>query len=336
MGTLGREIMTKFVKDCLNDGLPLEKITLEKFLNDYISDQVKKCANVKFCYELLTNYYMAIKVFDIGIHRNHSDYIQAGLDYFRTVWHGRNHPIYRCLIEIFEHKKNCLPPNTPVKTFILRTQSIITSSNLTTGQAPDFRLEETNAGAQNQLPPGIPTKDVWLRIYRHWEGLQENRKVWFENASLKDPKDHEYSKLRCEENFEKEICAFQSVFRKSKYFENSNEHKSLSGKPLHPKLKDFVELAKHIRNQNLQLVCNKKSFLELSKTESILYIDTYEESKKKNRSMKDMNEKIEEIIKSMPDPDEKEKWSRLWSPYKEINTKESSAKFLEKIENNDI
>ena len=49
-----------------------------------------------------------------------------------------------------------------------------------------------------------------------------------------------------------------------------------------------------------------------------------------------MNEKIEEIIKSMPDPDEKEKWSRLWSPYKEINTKESSAKFLEKIENNDI
>ena len=105
---------------------------------------------------------------------------------------------------------------------------------------------------------------------------------------------------------------------------------------MHPKLKDFVELAKQIRNQNLQLVCNKKSFLELSKTESILYIDTYEESKKKNRSMKDMNAKIEDIIKSMPDPDEKEKWYRLWSPYKEINTKESSAKFLEKIENNDI
>ena len=51
--------------------------------------------------------------------------------------------------------------------------------------------------------------------------------------------------------------------------------------------------------------------------------------------MKDMNQKIESIIESIPDPDLKEKWSRLWSPYREINTKESSAKFLEKIENND-
>ena len=222
-----------------------------------------------------------------------------------------------------------------MKTFILKSQSLLTSDNLTTGQAPDFRLEESNAGAQHQLPPGIPSKDVWLRIYRHWEGLQENRKAWFENVGLKDPKLHEYTKLRCEENLLKEIHSFQILFRKYKYFEDSEEHKSLAGKVLHPKLKDFVKLSKKIRQQNLQVVCEKKSLLELSKTESFLYIDTYEESKKKNRTMKDMNQKIETTINSIPDPDLREKWLRLWSPYKEINTKESSSKFLEKLENND-
>ena len=82
-------------------------------------------------------------------------------------------------------------------------------------------------------------------------------------------------------------------------------------------------------------MCAKKSLLDFYKTESILYIDTDEESKKKNRTMKDMNQKIETTINSIPDPDLREKWSRLWSPYKEINTKESSSKFLEKLENND-
>ena len=334
MGTLGRELMVKFGKDCLSSGMPLEQISLDKFLNDYIVKQTKKSPNYKFCFDVLTHYYMAIKLFDIGIHRNHMDYIQTGLDYFRDVWHSRNHPIYRCLIEILEHKKNYLP-DSDVKTFILKSQSLLTSDNLTTGQAPDFRLEESNAGAQHQLPPGIPSKDVWLRIYRHWEGLQENRKAWFENVGLKDPKLHEYTKLRCEENLLKEIHSFQILFRKYKYFEDSEEHKSLAGKVLHPKLKDFVKLSKKIRQQNLQVVCEKKSLLELSKTESFLYIDTYEESKKKNRTMKDMNQKIETTINSIPDPDLREKWLRLWSPYKEINTKESSSKFLEKLENND-
>lgn len=333
MGTIGRELMVKFVKDCLCNGIEMEQITLEKFLSDYIVEQSNKCPNYKFCFELLTNYYMAVKIFDLGVHRNHTDYIQAGLDYFRDVWHSRNHPIYRCLIEIFEHKKNYLP-ESDVKTFILKTQSLVTSDNLTTGQAPDFRLEESNAGAQHQLPPGIPSNEVWLRIYRHWEGLNQNREAWFQNVGLKDPKIREYSRMRCEENLKKEIQGFQLIFRKAQYF-NGSEHRSLGGKILHSKLKDFVQNSKQIRFQNLQTVCTKKSLLELSKTESMLYIDSYEESKKKNRTMKDMNLKIESIIESIPDPDLKEKWSRLWSPYREINTKESSAKFLEKIENND-
>ena len=334
MGTMGREVMVTFVTDCLSSGMSDKEITLEVFLNQYVDKKSKKCPNFKFVYDILTNYYMAVKVFDLGIHRNHTDYIQCGLDYFRDVWHSRNHPIYRCLIEIFEHKKNFLP-QSDLKTFILKTQSVLTSEDLTTGQAPDFRLEESNAGAQHQLPPGIPSKEVWIRIYRHWDGLQDNRKTWFENVGLKDPKIHEYRKIRCEENLMKEIKAFQSVVRQSDYFKDSEEHKNLSGKQLHKDLRSFVKLSKKIRNKNLQLVCEKKSFLELSRTEGIIYIDSYEESKKKNRSMKEMNEKIESIIASIPDPDLKEKWARMWSPYKEINTKESSSKFLEKIETND-
>ena len=331
---MGREVMVTFVKDCLSSGMSEEEITLEMFLHQYIDKKSKRCPNFKFVYDILTNYYMAVKVFDIGIHRNHTDYIQCGLDYFRDVWHSRNHPIYRCLKEIFEHKKNILP-QSDLKTFILKTQSVLTSDNLTTGQAPDFRLEESNDVAQHQLPPGIPSKEVWLRIYRHWDALQDNRKSWFENVGIKDPKIHEYTKLRCEENLMKEIKAFQSVVRQSDYFKDSEEHKNLSGKQLHQNLRSFVDLSKKIRHKNLQLVCEKKSLLELSRTESIIYIDSYEESKKKNRSMKDMNEKIDSIIGSIPDPDLKEKWARMWSPYKEINTKESSSKFLEKIETND-
>lgn len=59
-----------------------------------------------------------------------------------------------------------LNADTRISNIIFKTQSIITSEDQTTGQGPDFRLEESNARAQNLLPPGPVENQIWIRTYR--------------------------------------------------------------------------------------------------------------------------------------------------------------------------
>ena len=330
--------MTSYVLHSLNEEKKnLDELTMENFLNQFLITASSKSPNLKFCFDIFT-FYEAIKIFDLGVKRNNSEYYQCGLDNFRSLWHGRNHPIYRILIESYEHTKNVLP--VQVSDWMKSALSLLTHPDDTTGQAPDFRQEENNQITQNLLPPGAPSQKTWTWVYRQTNPLIELRNNWFEEQGLKDPKLKRHTKLRCEENLSKEIEAFRMKFRQAKYFAEqepvSLKHTSLSGKSLHPKLQTFLKDSLETRRKNLQNVVNNRTFLELSKTEFVTFTTESDETKWKSRSLKALVNQIEEKIANIPSPDDKEDWTRLWGPWKLINTKESAFAFLGKMSQNDM
>ena len=331
---VGMEIMTHFALICLNKlEMTLDQVTLKFFLESFIEKECEINPNLKLSFGMLS-FYESICIFDIGIHRNNPDYIQAGIDHFGLIWHCRNHPIYRILYELRDYTLNVLPPE--VRNWVLSIQSNLQSSDKTCGQAPDFRVEENNASVQNLLPPGAPSEKTWKWVYRQFDALQLNRKQWFEQEGLKDPKDKTHKTVRSEEKLVNEINALRSIFRAQKYFDSKEmENKNLAGKKLHPDLKDILEIAKKSRTENLQKVVNQRSFLALSTTSRLVFVTSEEELKWQLRSLKQMNNRIEEIISNLPNPTDQEEWKSLWHPWKMQNTKEAAAVFLKNIENND-
>ena len=282
----------------------------------------------------MLSFYQSIAIFDIGIHRNNPDYIQSGIDHFGPVWHCRNHPIYRILYELRDYTLNVFPPE--VRSWVLSIQSNLQSSDKTCGQAPDFRVEENNASVQNLLPPGAPSEKTWKWVYRQFDALQLNRKQWFEQEGLKDPKDKKHNSVRAEENLESEINALRSLFRERKYLEShENDCTNLAGNKLHPDLKNILEISKKARVNNLQKVVSDRSFLSLSTSTELVFVTDEEEMKWQCRSLKQMNTRIEEIISNLPSPTDQEEWRALWHPWKIQNTKEAAGVFLRNLENND-
>ena len=49
-------------------------------------------------------------------------------------------------------------------------------------------MEENNAEVQAMLPPGTPTQKDWLVVFRNFDALKKNRKIWFQTQDLQDPK----------------------------------------------------------------------------------------------------------------------------------------------------
>ena len=230
--------MARYVLTALNeDKKSMKEINIEDFLNRFLNFACITSPNFKFSFEILT-FYEAIRIFDLGVKRNNAEYYQCGLDNFRTLWHIRNHPIYRILIESYEHTKNVLP--TEVLDWMNSTLALLTHPNDTTGQAPDFQQEENNQITQNLLPPGATSVKTWNWVYRQTNPLLELRNSWFQEQGLKGPKIKEYSKLRCEEHLTDEIQAFRIKLRKVDYVGYKGvtglKHTSLSGNELHPNL----------------------------------------------------------------------------------------------------
>ena len=78
-GCLGREIMARFVLACLNDDKKsIDDINIEEFFSRFLDFASQTSPNFKFCFEILT-FYEAIKIFDLGVKRNNSEYYQCGL-----------------------------------------------------------------------------------------------------------------------------------------------------------------------------------------------------------------------------------------------------------------
>ena len=333
-GAVGMEIMSYFAQKCLNElKMKREEVTLKFFLESFIEKECTENANIKLMFGMLS-FYQSIAIFDIGIHRNNPDYIQSGIDHFGPVWHCRNHPIYRILYELRDYTLNVLPPE--VRSWVLSIQSNLQSSDKTCGQAPDFRVEENNASVQNLLPPGAPSEKTWKWVYRQFDALQLNRKQWFEQEGLKDPKDKKHNSVRAEENLESEINALRSLFRERKYLEShENDCTNLAGNKLHPDLKNILEISKKARVNNLQKVVSDRSFLSLSTSTELVFVTDEEEMKWQCRSLKQMNTRIEEIISNLPSPTDQEEWRALWHPWKIQNTKEAAGVFLRNLENND-
>ena len=330
--------MARYVLTALNEEKKtLDAINIDDFFSRFLSFANVTSPNFKFCFEILT-FYESIKFFDMGVKRNNSQYYQCGLDNFRNLWHIRNHPIYRILIESYEHTKNILPPE--VLAWMNSTLALLTHQNDTTGQAPDFRQEENNQITQNLLPPGAPSVKTWTWVYRQTNPLLQLRNSWFEEQGLRDPKNKEYSKLRCEENLSAEIEAFRVKFRKSNYVGYQGvtdlQHVGLSGNLLHPNLRNLLQDSKEARRQNLATVLTSRTFLELSKTSKMSFTTENDEIKWKNRSLKALVQQIEEKIKNIPSQEDQEAWSQLWVPWKSLNTKEAAFAFIEKLRQNDI
>ena len=330
--------MARYVLTSLNEeNKTMEEINIDDFFSRFLSFASLTSPNFKFCFDILT-FYEAIKIFDMGVKRNNAEYYQCGLDNFRTLWHIRNHPIYRILIESYEHTKNVLP--VEILNWMNSTLALLTHPNDTTGQAPDFRQEENNQITQNLLPPGAPSVKTWNWVYRQTNPLLELRNSWFEEQGLKDPKIKEYSKLRCEENLSPEIEAFRVKLRKSNYVGYQGvtdlKHASLSGNQLHPNLRNILQDSKEARRANLQTVLSTRTFLELSKTSKLTFTTENDEIRWKSRSLKALVEQIEQRIKNIPSQEDQESWNQLWVPWKALNTKESAISFLEKLNQNDI
>ena len=109
-------------------------------------------------------------------------------------------------------------------------------------------MEECNQNTQAQLPPGAPTAQVWIRTYRNYDGLMENRTNWFSQHNLKDPRLQENQRVRCEENLEVEIESLRLKIRSEDYFNlNNSVHTGLKGNALHSGLSSFKDIAPKAR-----------------------------------------------------------------------------------------
>ena len=68
----------------------------------------------------------------------------------------------------------------------------------------------------------------------------------------------------------------------------------------------------------------------------VTFTTVTDEARWKGRSLKALVGQIEEKILNIPSPEDKEEWTRLWGPWKLINTKDSAFAFLEKMSQNDM
>ena len=156
-----------------------------------------------------------------------------------------------------------LNADTRISNIIFKTQSIITSEDQTTGRGPDFRLEESNARAQNLLPPGPVENQIWIRTYRHMDVLGKIKKKW--NSENKFNENTIYNRKRYYTSYAVNGFSLSKKISKSNMM-SSEILVNIKGEELHPHMEKFSLIARKTRIQNLQNVTKSESWFVLSRS----------------------------------------------------------------------
>ncbi|XP_072050462.1 uncharacterized protein [Amphiura filiformis] len=245
LGTLD-ELLLPYVRHC-------KKLKEEPTAAGYMQwkEQTVKNPNYLYMFSQVTIYVQAIMNMRGGLRRNNSSMVDAARVMHAPVFHGRNHPKYS-EIEILEAGR-CMGQPQEVKAFMDGIQSF-SDKGSSRGEDLDFKTEVINQQSKAWVSHGVPTEEVWLRIFRNLESLEKLRSSTFKRMGLKDPKDIALDGTTHEPRDE-DINAWRLHLRQRDYLNptvtNTTKFESVSGEELCEELLMMSDIGMRRRRFNM-------------------------------------------------------------------------------------
>ncbi len=163
LGTLD-ELLVPYIRHCKQNK---EECSAEGYME---WKQGVRNPNYIYMYEQVTIYMQAIMNMRAGLRRNNSAMVDSARVMHAPIFHGRNHPKYS-EIEVMEAAR-CTSQPPDLKVFMDGIQSF-TDKGPSRGEDLDFRTESINQQSKSWISHGVPTEEVWLRIFRNLESLEK-------------------------------------------------------------------------------------------------------------------------------------------------------------------
>ena len=164
LGTLD-ELLVPYVRFCHSNG---EHPSAEGYM-DWKQASVTN-PNYLYMFDQVTIYAQAIMNMRGGLRRNNADLVNSARVMHAPIIHGRNHPKY-AVIELMEAAR-CTAQPDDLKNFMDGIQSF-SNKGPSRGEDLDFKTELVNQQSKSWVSHGVPTQDVWLRIFRNLESLDK-------------------------------------------------------------------------------------------------------------------------------------------------------------------
>ena len=124
-----------------------------------------------FFYHVALDYLLAFKLLTEGARKNNSERIMAARVTFAPLFYSFHHPKYQYL-HIRDLWQRAQMPSS-LQEYIESNESFSVSGKDNCGQGGDFVHEELNKRIKLKLPPIMPTEEVWTRVCRKLNDLEE-------------------------------------------------------------------------------------------------------------------------------------------------------------------
>ena len=169
-----REIITYYVRKCLSTNT---NPTLEGL---YALVAGSKGLNMQLMFKVVFTYCLALHLYRKGVRRNNKDIILSAMQKLSVLFYGLYKTQY---MEIdLKHKINMSQCPLEVKEFIEQWYGMTQPGNLSKCEGADFILESKNKRIKMWLPPGVPTIQRWLRVYRNLESVERMKEKLSSNG----------------------------------------------------------------------------------------------------------------------------------------------------------
>lgn len=307
------ELLLPYVRHALQNNLSPDVAGYWEF------SQCVKNKNYIFMQHAIFTILHSMMLLRTGVRNNNRNFILAARSKLILLFFGRNHPKYQQILAHELLHEELMPSD--IKNMKYNNFSLSRTGRAGHYQSGDAAIEEVNKEGKRWIM-GVPSAKEWIRSFRNLDNLNRIRTYTLDIAGVTDPKTNSYESKN--ENSE-EVLKIRIFFRESKYLSDPTtaaDHMDIgSSTQLSTRLIDFVEIGEANYKESLMRIYEDSEF----KMEPVMVTlqEELESKKIENLTMKEIKEKIDELIEKHP---EKDVWREMFR--KEVKNK-PKAKLIE-------
>ncbi len=223
-----------------------------------------------------------------GTRKNHSTAMMAARTAFTPLFYGKAHPKYQELLLRDQVMRVQAPPE--IKEYLHNTEAF-THGDILSGQGADFVKEENIRATKSFLPPGIISKETWVRICRKTDKYKKIREDLLSASHIGSGKS-----ARRYRRHDLEVTMTRCMIREQALFVNPSvvgPPMSVSGEELDASVENVRELTRSNYHEYKQEVAKYNEFKRIKLVPVCL---TQEERQKSNNiKMKTKEQILEEV-----------------------------------------
>ena len=167
LDAISKELLVPFVRDSIKN----DRDPTAEFYQEWLSHVEDR--SYLFYYHITYSYLLSFHLLTEGVRKNNSNHIMAARIQFAPLFCSFQHPKYQQLYLRDIWQRVQMPEI--LQNYLIARESFSVSGKENAGQGGDFLHEELNKRIKSLLPPIMPTEDVWRKICRNLEDLEELR-----------------------------------------------------------------------------------------------------------------------------------------------------------------